>query len=273
MKTGLIDGGLKVKVLVVTGYGINCEDETAAAFRQQGAISEIIHINTLLNTPVMVHSYSIFVIPGGFSFGDDIFSGKVFANKIMYKKNEKGETLFSELKKFISEGKYVLGICNGFQVLTRLGLLPNVGGNYQQEVTLAHNSGGSFIDKWVKTRVTSSLAPFWNLALTELPIRHGEGRVIFKNDEIRTKVSELQLNWLTYTGNPNGSEIDCAGLCDVTGRVIGLMPHPEAFTEIYNHPAWSVKLARKELTDTSGEGSALFRNLIVLSSEELQKDK
>lgn len=240
---------MKVKALVITGFGINCEEEMAAAYRLAGAEADITHINNVFSGEVSIHGYDIINFPGGFSFGDDIASGKVLANKIRFKKLPGGGTLLDALTVFVNSGKYITGICNGFQVLTRLGLLPNLNGKCVQEASLLHNDSGRFIDNWVEVSVPVLCSLFDGLRTFDLPIRHGEGKLVFADENIRSRVKELGLNFLTYAENPNGSELDCAGLTDTTGRVIGMMPHPEAFLSRYNHPAWN-----KENFDNRNEG-------------------
>ncbi len=249
----------EVKAIVLTGFGINCEEEVAAAFRLAGANAEIVHLNDVFAGVKNIHDYDIAAFPGGFSFGDDIASGKVLANKIKYKKLKNGTTLLDELLLFISEKKYIIGICNGFQVLTRLGLLPNISGNCVQEVTLAHNDSGQFIDNWITVTVSNNISPFLTgMNEVDLPIRHGEGKLLIANEHIREEIISRKLNCLTYVDNPNGAELDCAGLIDVTGQVLGMMPHPEAFLTAYNHPDWN----RRKSTDGEGGGLAFFRNIV-----------
>jgi phosphoribosylformylglycinamidine synthase len=228
-----------IKALVVTGFGINCEEETAAAFRAAGADAEIVFLNEIFFGEKSIHDYDILAFPGGFSFGDDLGSGKVLANKIRYKKLPGGTSLLDELKIFLREGKFVIGICNGFQVLVRLGFLPNTAGTYTQEATLAHNIGGRFINDWCKLKTNNADSPFLkNIEKIELPIRHGEGRLIFKDETVRQQVIDKKLHCILYEENPNGSELDCAGLTDPSLQVFGLMPHPEAFFAPQNHPDW-----------------------------------
>jgi phosphoribosylformylglycinamidine synthase subunit PurQ / glutaminase len=248
----------KPKALVVTGFGINCEEETAAAFRFAEAEAEIVFLNRIFYGEINIHDYDILAIPGGFSFGDDLGSGKVLANKMRYKKLPGGTTLLDELKIFLKEGKIIIGICNGFQVLVRLGFLPNTEGNFAQEATLAHNESGKFINDWCGLKVNNDAVPFLkDIQKIELPIRHGEGRLIIKNEIVRRKIIEQKLHCLLYEKNPNGSELDCAGLTDPSFQVFGLMPHPEAFLTPQNHPAWGS--GEQVLTQT---GLKIFSNIV-----------
>lgn len=259
---------MAIRALVITGFGINCEEEMAAAFRLAGAEAEITHINDIFSGSVNIHEFDIVSIPGGFSFGDDIASGKVLANKIRFKKLGSKGTLLDEIKAFIGNGNYIVGICNGFQVLTRLGLLPNIAGTCTQEASLIHNDSGRFIDDWTGVSVPVISSFFDGLHSFELPIRHGEGKLVFADETVRTKVKEFGLNFLTYTNNPNGSEMDCAGLTDVTGKVIGMMPHPEAFLTKYNHPAWNNAQPGSK-NDEYGAGFYFFKHLV----EQVKKQK
>ena len=271
----LATGHSKVRALILTGFGINCEEEFAAAYRLAGAEPTIVHLNQVLHGHVSIHDYDILNFPGGFSFGDDLGSGVVLANKLRYRKNEAGRTLLDDIKQFVAAGKHVLGICNGFQVLVKLGLLPDLGGTVTPEVTLTHNASGRYEDRWVRLSVNpKSNTPFLKgITSMEVPVRHGEGRLIIQDAETRTAIEARGLNCLTYAdfdgvptdvypANPNGADLNCAGLTDTTGRVFGLMPHPEAFLSLYNHPDW----ARRKRADASlseeGEGLWLFKNIV-----------
>lgn len=264
-----------VKSLILTGFGINCEEEMAAAYRLAGAKATIVHLNEVLHAQVSIHDFDILNFPGGFSFGDDLASGKVMANKIRYKRLPNGNTLLDEIKAFLKAGKYVMGVCNGFQMLTRLGLLPNLGLSFEQQTSLHYNQSGKYEDRWCYCKVNpASKTPFLKgLDLLPLPVRHGEGRLIFANDAVRNDVQAQALNCLTYctadgtpTGeyplNPNGAELNCAGLCDPTGQVFGLMPHPEAFLSLYNHPNWGTEKRQNPDLNEEGLGLRLFKNIV-----------
>ena len=265
----------KVKSLVVTGYGINCEKELAAAYKLAGAEAKIVHLNDVFLGKVKITDFDILNFPGGFSFGDDLGSGKVLANKMKYKRMADGELFYNVILEFIAAGKFVLGICNGFQFLVKMGLLPNVGNEHAQEVTLTLNDSGKFEDRWVYCRTNPALVtPFMKgIDKIALPVRHGEGKLIIRDEQILKGIKDKNLNCLSYTDsegnitaeyplNPNGSDLNCAGLCDETGQVFGLMPHPEAFLSIYNHPDWGrMKRLHPELTD-DGEGLKIFKNIV-----------
>jgi len=265
----------RVQALILTGFGINCEEELAAAYWLAGAEATVVHLNQVLHGQVSIHDYDILNFPGGFSFGDDLGSGVVLANKLRYRKNAEGRTLLDDIKEFIARGKFVMGICNGFQVLVKLGLLPNLSGHVTPEATLTHNASGRYEDRWVRLKVNpNSPTPFLKgLDTLEVPVRHGEGRLIISGTDTLAEIEERALNCLAYTDydgsptdvypfNPNGADLNCAGLTDTTGQVFGLMPHPEAFLSLYNHPDWARrKRANSELSE-EGDGLRLFQNIV-----------
>jgi phosphoribosylformylglycinamidine synthase len=264
-----------VDSLIVTGFGINCEEEFAAAYRLAGAEATIVHLNQVLHGQVSIHDYDILNFPGGFSFGDDLGSGVVLAGKLRYRRNAAGRTLLNDIKDFIANGKFVLGICNGFQVLVKLGLLPNLSGTVTPEVTLTHNASGRYEDRWVTLKVNpESNSPFLKgLDTLEVPVRHGEGRLIIRDAATLAAIEEQGLNCLSYADfdgsptdvyphNPNGAALNCAGLTDPTGQVFGLMPHPEAFLSLYNHPDWARRKRATPSISEEGDGLKLFRNIV-----------
>ncbi|UOQ72796.1 phosphoribosylformylglycinamidine synthase subunit PurQ [Hymenobacter cellulosilyticus] len=265
-----------VQALILTGFGINCEEEYAAAYRLAGAEATIVHLNEVMHGHVSIHDYDILNFPGGFSFGDDLGSGVVLANKLRHRKNAEGRTLLDEIRQFIANGKFVMGICNGFQVLVKLGLLPNLGGDVTPEVTLTHNASGRYEDRWVRLKVNpESNSPFLKgIDSLEVPVRHGEGRLIIKGEETLAEIEARALNCLAYTDydgsptdvyphNPNGADLNCAGLTDTTGQVFGLMPHPEAFLSLYNHPDWARRKRQNPNLSEEGDGLKLFRNIVA----------
>ncbi len=270
-----------IRALVLTGFGINCEEELASAWRLAGADPHLVHLNHLLTGRVRIRDHHVVSLPGGFSFGDDLGAGRVLANRIRFRALPGGGTLLDDLRRFVRDGGYVLGICNGFQVLVQTGLLPDVGGRQEQEVTLAPNRSGRFEDRWVHCVVAHPRAtPFLTgLSTIDLPVRHGEGRLVIRDPEVRRAIEERGLACFrycdargevtsTYPLNPNGSELDCAGLTDPTGHVFGLMPHPEACLSAWNHPDWGRRVRRGEIALEDGEGMALFRNLVRHLHEE-----
>ena len=265
----------KVYSLVITGFGINCEEEMAAAYKLVGAQTQIVHLNEIFNEQCSIHDFSILNFPGGFSYGDDLGSAKVLANKLKYKRMKSGKLFFDELQQFIDHGKFILGICNGFQLLVKMGLLPNINGKLEQEVTLTYNDSGKFEDRWCNCVVSEKCnTPFLSgIGRIDLPVRHGEGKLLIRDAKIKEQIVKSFLNCLSYCDkngnvtlqypfNPNGSELNCAGLTDKTGRILGLMPHPEAFISIYNHPNWGQKKRNKPNLSEEGEGLKIFRNII-----------
>lgn len=311
-----------VRALVLTGFGINCQDELAAAYRLAGAEADIVHFNELLGGAASIRGYDVVNFPGGFSFGDDLGAGKALANKMRFCKLASGRTLLDEIADHVRGGGFVLGICNGFQILVKSGLLPNVGGAFEPEVSLIVNDSGKFEDRWVHCRIEqSALSPFLNSSgdaaspesdvcspaaqggrargigstpphdlasweakvspssppaptttVLSLPVRHKEGKLVCRDDAIRAAIAEKGLCALrycdaaggvatAYPALPNGAELSCAALTDPTGRVLGMMPHPEAFLAIFNHPDWA---RRREAAggNEEGEGLRLFRNIV-----------
>ena len=237
-----------INVLVLTGYGLNCDHETAHAFEKAGATSRRVHINALINRDVNLKDFQIMVFGGGFSWGDDHGAGVIQAVRM---KTHLGD----ELLEFIDKGKLVIGICNGFQTLVNLGLLPGIDGDYRnRSVALTHNDCGNFRDNWVHLKPNSASHCVFTKGMNvfELPVRHGEGK-FYCNEPILTRLQDsgqIALRYALADGNaakgkfpqnPNGSIDDIAGICDATGRVFGLMPHPEAFQHISNHPRWTFK--------------------------------
>lgn len=262
---------LKIQALVLTGYGINCDHETADAFSRAGAKAVRVHLNDVIAQADMLKDFHILAVPGGFSFGDDVASGKILANRLRYK-------LGGALQEFVSDGKLVIGICNGFQVLVKMGVLPMLHGEWRQEVTLTHNDSGRFEDRWVHLKTAPGTRCVWVTGLDrlELPVRHGEGKFIPRDAEVLERLRDRGMIVLryclhdgaaargTFPANPNGSIDDIAGICDATGRVFGLMPHPEANTERTHHPRWT-----RESLPEEGVGLRVFRNAVAYAQREL----
>ena len=216
-----------INILIVTGDGVNCERETKRAFELCGAEvrAHIFHINDLQDQDIL--DFDIIALPGGFSYGDELGSGKVFSLKLE-------KYIGDSLKEFLKQKKPIIGICNGFQVLAKLGFF-----NDQVSVGLAENSNGQFINKWSRLDIPTSNC-IWTkgIEVLELPIRHGEGRFIFSEDSSANieRWSQEGKIALTYSHNPNGAHGDIAGVADHTGLVLGLMPHPEAAVTSELHP-------------------------------------
>lgn len=252
---------MKPNFLILCGDGINCERETARAFEIAGAGARIVHINDVLEAPRMLRDFQGLAIPGGFSFGDELGSGQIMALKIRHKL---GDAFFD----FVAAGKPVIGICNGFQVLVKLGLLP-FPKTLDRALALAPNLGGGFIDRWVTLDVNQKSVCRWTEGLEklELPIRHGEGRIVFKDEKLYAQLQAAGQIPLTYTEDVNGSHGRIAGLCDASGMVLGLMPHPEAHVRraTYKSPE------RDFMKD--GDGLALFTNIVRVIEGKIQTEE
>lgn len=239
------------RALVLTGDGINCEQETAQAFRMAGFDAEIRHLNDIIaermSLDQLSSKYSTLALPGGFSFGDDLTSGKVLALKIRHR-------LGWDLGVFAQRGGLVIGICNGFQALIRMEV-------FGKDVSITHNVQGKFLDSWVKV-IPSGSQCVWirGVGAMDLPIRHGEGRIVIaptRKSELLGKMEKQGMTCLRYDGDPNGSEERLAGLADTTGRIFGLMPHPEAFVRWTSHPEWTSQPGR---ASAPGQGLMIFEN-------------
>jgi phosphoribosylformylglycinamidine synthase len=270
---------MSVQVLVLTGYGLNCDHETAYAFELAGAKAGRVHINSLIDGSIDLKDFQIMVFVGGFSWGDDHGAGVIQAVRL---KTNIGDKILE----FIENGNLVLGICNGFQALVNLGLLPGFDHDYKsRSVALTFNDCGNFRNQWVNLTINPASPCIFikGLDQIELPVRHGEGK--FYSDEATIKRldknSQIVVQYAMPDGglaegrfpfNPNGSIYDIAGICDPTGRVFGLMPHPEAFNHWTNHPDWTrrkEKLKRSEMPIDSGPkiGIRMFQNAVEFIRE------
>jgi phosphoribosylformylglycinamidine synthase subunit PurQ / glutaminase len=259
---------MSLKTLILRTAGTNCDRETAHAFELAGATCDFVHINRVLENKSILDNYAIAAFPGGFSYGDDIAAGKILANQIVHHLRE-------AMAKFVAAGKPVIGICNGFQVLVKTELLPGgLGGKVGQSCTLTNNDCGRFVDRWVylvprgeKCIWTRGLEPF------ELPVAHGEGKFVPGDEKIRQALwdnAQVALVYAKENGeaasgaepyNPNGSVDDIAGVCDSSGLVFGLMPHPERFVDSTQHYAWT----RRGRLDEPGSGLAVFKNAVAFA--------
>jgi len=264
---------LRPKVCVLRTAGTNCDKETAFAFSEAGAQAELVHINSLVAEQKNLSDFQILALPGGFSYGDDIAAGKILANELKCK-------LAGDLRRFIQEGKLIIGICNGFQILVKAGLLPG-NDELKQETSLIINDSGKFEDRWVYLRARGSGLKsqkcIWTKNLPEiiyLPVAHGEGKFVCqnkavlerlkKNHQIIFQYCDEKGRLSGYPYNPNGSTENIAGVCDETGRIFGLMPHPERHIGFWQHPRWSGREFKK-----SGDGLQIFRNAVEYTRKKL----
>jgi phosphoribosylformylglycinamidine synthase I len=249
---------IKVKTLMLRAPGTNCDVEAAFAFEQAGAQVDLIHVDELIRRQRSLSNYQIMVIPGGFTYGDDISAGRILANELRLK-------LGDEIQKFVDDGRLILGICNGFQVLVKAGMLPKSKGENSQSLTLAGNDSGRFECRWVylRTNKTSPCIFTRGINLMYLPVAHGEGKVVIEPGVLEEL--NVALYYADETGdiragyphNPNGSANNIAGICDATGRIFALMPHPERFIRWTQHPRWNRELGRDY-----GDGLRIFLNAV-----------
>lgn len=261
------------KVCILRTAGTNCDKEAMFAFQKAGALAELAHINSLISREKALSDYQILAIPGGFSYGDDAGAGKILANELRHK-------LIGGLRRFIQEGRLIIGICNGFQVLVKSGLLPG-NDELMPEASLVINDSGKFEDRWVYLKGQGPRAKGRGCAWTKnlpdiiyLPVAHGEGKFVVKDKAVLEKLKKNGQIVFWYCGekgdkrsypyNPNGSIDNIAGICDETGRVLGLMPHPERHIEIYQHPRWPGMKNKKE-----GDGLIIFRNGVEYARKNL----
>ena len=252
----------EVKAIVLRAAGINCDMETEHALELAGAQAQRIHINRIIEDKTLPDKFQIIVFPGGFSYGDDVAAGKILSNQIRHH-------LYEPIRKFINDGKLVLGICNGFQVLVKTGILPgNNSTDNQQEVTITNNDSSKFEDRWVYLAPQTDKCVFIEPGRQiYLPVAHAEGKIVTKNEASLEQLKSAGHVAFKYVGengnegaypiNPNGSMDSIAGLTDTTGRVLGLMPHPERIVRPTHHPHWS-RLKEKPASD----GITIFNNAV-----------
>ncbi len=234
---------MSTRAIIVRAAGINCDRETKTACEKAGFAADVLHVNRLVENPALLKEYGFLIVPGGFSYGDDLGSGRVLANELRVK-------LLEPLRQFVRDGKIVLGICNGFQVLVKSGLLPDPFADYPPKATLTYNDIGRFQDRWIRLKVVSSKCPLWKEGdFIECAVTHGEGKFVGVDDatlDALEKSGQVVLKYVDPKGseagfpwNPNASLRNIAGICDATGRVMGLMPHPEKYQDATNHPQWT----------------------------------
>ncbi len=246
----------KVKVLILREQGTNCDNETAFAFEQAGAVTTLVHIDELIRHQRKLGDFQIMAIPGGFTYGDDLGAGRVLANEIKLK-------LGQEIQTFIESGRLILGICNGFQVLVKAGILPGPIGS-QQLISFTSNDSGKFECRWVHLRVNEECPCLFTKGIERLylPVAHGEGKVVAVPEalaKIRVAlyyVDEMD-NKAGYPYNPNGSIENIAGICDDSGRIFAVMPHPERYIWKSQHPQWT-----RKGVEGRGDGFKIFANAV-----------
>ncbi len=245
----------QVNTLVITGYGTNCEVECAHAAKISGADRvEIKHFSDLISGDTSLTDFNFLILPGGFLDGDDLGAAQAAANRWRHAKTEQGEPLLDQLKTFFTNGGIIFGICNGFQLLVKLGLLPAIDELYfERQVSLSHNDSARYEDRWVHLAANAKSPCVFTKGIETLyiPVRHGEGKIIAKDEATLAALQENNLIALQYIDpdsgevtqeypmNPNGSPLGIAGLTDPSGRILGMMPHPEAYNHPTNHPGWT----------------------------------
>jgi len=250
---------VKPKVLIIRAAGTNCDVETAYAFELAGAIAQRVYIDEVKDKNIL--DYQIIALPGGFTYGDDIAAGKILSNEIKYKLRDK-------IMKFIEKGNLIIGICNGFQILVKCGILPGFKRYFEkQSVSLVNNDSERFEDRWVSLKVYGERTVFTkgvNPIIT-LPVAHAEGKFVAKDDEALKKIKDhIVFQYVDKNGraagypfNPNGSVLSIAGIADKSGRILGLMPHPERYVSCFQHPNHT----REKLND-AGDGLNIFKNAV-----------
>lgn len=268
----------QVRAIVIAGNGTNCEREVAHACRLAGADqADIVHIAELLAGRIELADYQFLNLAGGFLDGDDLGSAKAGANRLLHAPVKQGGSLADQLKQFVAAGKLIMGVCNGFQLMVKMGLLPSLDGSFRQTCTLTHNARGRFEDRWNWLKVDPESPCVFTRGIDSLylPVRHGEGQFVTESDEILRQLEENHLTvvkyaddrlhpTMDYPDNPNGSCNAIAGICDPSGRLFGLMPHPEAYVHYTHHPRWT----REDLPE-EGMGLWLYQNAIRFIREEL----
>lgn len=262
---------LTPRVLIFAGYGLNCDEETKYAFETAGANADIVHINDIIDNKNRLREYQILVFQGGFAYGDDTGAGNAFAWKVH------NHHLWNEVSSFITTDRLIIGICNGFQILVNLGLLPALGKKYgEREVALIHNDSARYLVRWVDLKVENHSPWLAGITTISLPIAHGEGK-FYASSQVLKKMKEKNMialryikgkmcEWLDLPANPNGSLDDIAGITDETGKILGLMPHPERAQFFHQLPDWTYikeKYRREgKRLPKEGPGLSIFKNAV-----------
>lgn len=249
----------KPKALILRGPGTNCDRETAFAFEKAGAATALVHINRLISGAERLGDYDILIIPGGFTYGDDIAAGKVLANELMLRLGE-------PVRRFISDGRLVLGICNGFQVMVKAGILPALA-REDSGITLTNNDSNRFECRWVHLEVEPDSPCVFTRGIEKmyLPVAHAEGKLVASPEVLPSlpvvlRYANPEGGKAGYPLNPNGSVADIAGICDATGRVFALMPHPERYIGRMQHPRWT-----RGDGGEPGDGFGIFANAVAFA--------
>lgn len=270
---------MKPRVLIFSGFGLNCEEETQFAFNLAGASADTIHINDLIENKKKILDYQIYAFPGGFSYGDDTGSGNAYAYKI---KNH----LWPEVERILKQDKLIIGICNGCQILVNLGLVPSLQKKYgQRQVSFLHNDSARYIDRWVDLKVESNSPWLKNIDTISAPIAHGEGRLFADKIILERLQKEKSIAFSYIKGdicvyqdlpaNPTGTVDNIAGLTDPTGKILAMMPHPERSIFFTQHPDWSLLAEKyrreKKPLPTYGPGLKIFQNAVTYFTGKKQK--
>ncbi|MFA6214627.1 MAG: phosphoribosylformylglycinamidine synthase subunit PurQ [Candidatus Micrarchaeia archaeon] len=259
-------GERKPRCLVLAGFGLNAEAELAHAFCLAGAEAHIVHFSDISSGKARLGDYEIFAIPGGWSFGDDISGGRVLSNKLKH-------TFGPQFEAFVKSGKPMLGVCNGFQTLVKLGALPNLSGAFGQESTLAFNKSGRFEDRWVYLKPQKSVCKYFEgVEFIHCPVRHGEGQFVPRDKKLLDALAKGGMVPIKYCDgklddsagypqNPNGSVLNIAGICDPTGKILGLMPHPECSVSRTLFPRFTAGISHEKNT------MRFFENIVKAAQE------
>lgn len=261
---------MKPKALIFSGYGFNSEDETKFGFELAGAVADIVHINDIIDKLYKLSDYQILAFPGGFSYGDDTGSGNAYAHRVK-------QHAWEAVKTFLTKDKLAIGICNGFQVMVNLGLVPAFEKKYgARQVALLQNESARLVTRWTDMKVEAKSPWLIGIETLSLPIAHGEGRLyadektlerLEKNGQVALRYVRGEIcNFLDYPANPNGALHNIAGIIDPTGKVLGLMPHPERGMFFHQRPDWTMlsqqyKRAGRPLPEFS-DGIKIFRNAV-----------